>query len=86
MQKIQYPYYISNKSILMLKRTFSYSRPAKINNYFDYKYLRELKKRNSQITCEHLKCKELGLKLESLNHFRNHVQRVYGVWLRQERK
>lgn len=86
MQKTQCPCCIGNESMLVPERTFSYSRPAKMNDHFDREHLRKLKERDSQITCEHPKCKEQGLKLENLNHFRNHVQRVHGIRLRQERK
>ncbi|KAH7114659.1 hypothetical protein EDB81DRAFT_299419 [Dactylonectria macrodidyma] len=66
------------------ERTFPYCRPAVMNDHFDRKHLGAMgeKARNSQISCEHLKCKEQGLKLEELDHFRNHVQRVHGVRFR----
>lgn len=38
--------------------------------------------RENLIFCEHPKCKEEGVKLKHLDHFRNHVESVHGVKLR----
>lgn len=36
-------------------------------------------KRNHLIFCDHPKCKEDGVKLQTLDHFRSHVQSVHGI-------
>lgn len=38
--------------------------------------------RENLIFCKHPKCKEEGMKLKHLDHFRNHVESVHGVKLR----
>lgn len=52
-----------------------------MNDHFDHEHLRAIedKARNGQITREHPKCREEGVKLEHLDHFRNHIHRVHGV-------
>lgn len=72
------------------ERTFYYCRPAVMNDHFDREHLKALKEaeRSKLIICKHPGCYNgrEGLKLESLDHFRNHVQRVYGVRLRPGRR
>jgi hypothetical protein len=90
MDKTQCPCCIGNGFISQEERTFCYARPAVMNNHFERAHLKALKQaeREDQITCKHPKCREGGedLKLVSVDHFRSHVQRVHGVWLRPDRK
>ncbi|CAP61096.1 uncharacterized protein PODANS_3_660, partial [Podospora anserina S mat+] len=66
------------------ERTFPYCRTAVINDHFDREHLGGMKEmeRENLIFCEHPKCKEEGVKLKHLDHFRNHVESVHGVKLR----
>ncbi|KAF9784253.1 hypothetical protein IL306_007721 [Fusarium sp. DS 682] len=84
MEKTQCPCGIGSKAISEEERTFRYCRPAVMNDHLDREHLKPLKaaERSKSIICEHPGCRD-G---ESLDHFRNHVQRVYGVRLRPERR
>jgi hypothetical protein len=90
MEKTQCPCCIGSGLVSEEERTFRYCRPAVMNNHFERTHLKALRQaeREDRITCGHPKCQTNGedLKLESVDHFRNHVQRVHGVWLRPERK
>jgi hypothetical protein len=89
MDKTQCPYCIGSDMTSEEERTFRYCRPAVMNNHFDRAHLKALRQaeKENRITCRHPKCQTDGkdLKLESVDHFRSHVQRVHGVWLRPER-
>ena len=65
-------------------RVFSYCRPSVMNDHFDREHLEDLKdkERRDLIRCEHPRCKEEGVKLRDLDHFRAHVMNVYGIELR----
>lgn len=65
------------------ERTFRYCRPRIRDDHFDNHHLPERERafqRGASIRCEHPKCRTL--KLEDLDHFRNHVASVHGVPLR----
>ncbi|KAL8310676.1 hypothetical protein RB597_010495 [Gaeumannomyces tritici] len=65
------------------ERTFTFSRPTIRNDHFDDQHLeaREFaQRRGDPIRCEHPKC--VDVKLETLDHFRNHVMTVHKVALR----
>jgi hypothetical protein len=89
MEKTQCPCCIGSKAMSEEERTFRYCRPAVMNDHFDREHLNPLKvaERCKSIICEHPGCWDGGkvLRLESLDHFRNHVQSVHGVRLRPER-
>ncbi|KEY73695.1 hypothetical protein S7711_09571 [Stachybotrys chartarum IBT 7711] len=89
MKKTQCPGCIGDCTISQEERTFSYSRPAVMNDHFDREHIKPMKKaeQSKSIICEHPRCRinGRGLSLRSLDHFRNHVQSVHGVWLRPER-
>ena len=74
----------------MEERKFRYCRPSVMNDHFDREDLQamELAEEENSITRDHPQCKVDGgvLKLENLDHFRNHVQVVHGVQLRPGRK
>ena len=90
MDKTQCPYCIGSELTSEEERTFRYCRPAVMNNHFERAHLKALRRaeQEDRITCKHPKCQMDGkdLKLESVDHFRSHVQGVHGVWLRPERK
>ncbi|KAK3934352.1 hypothetical protein QBC46DRAFT_368262 [Diplogelasinospora grovesii] len=66
------------------ERTFSYCRAAVMNDHFDSEHLGEMEKmeRDNLIFCNHLKCKDEGVKLKHLDHFRSHIAQVHNVQLR----
>ncbi len=84
MGKTQCPRCVGDERQSYEERTFSYCRTAVMNDHFDREHLKEMKEleRNNLIFCDHPKCKEEGVKLKHLDHFRNHVQRVHGIALR----
>ncbi|KAK4076899.1 hypothetical protein Purlil1_12523 [Purpureocillium lilacinum] len=88
MRKTQCPHCISDEAISAEERTFSYCRPAVMNDHFDREHLVTLEqmKRDGFISCSHPKCQEADLKLKSLDHFRNHVARVHGVALKPSQR
>lgn len=90
MEKIQCPCCIGNKALSKEERAFRYCRPAVMNDHFDREHLKPMKlaEASKSITCDNLKCQVNGepLKLEDLNHFRNHVYSIHGVSLRPERR
>lgn len=90
MDRTQCPCCIGSKALSEEERAFRYCRPAVMNDHFDREHLKPMKVAEGfkSITCEHPKCQDNGdgLKLKSLDHFRNHVQLVHGVRLRPERR
>ncbi len=50
-------------------------------DYFDRKHAQQLGG-VKQISCNHPKCKKEALEFKHLNHFKNHIEKVYGVKLR----
>lgn len=90
MEKTQCPCCIKSDFVLEQERSFRYCRLAVMNNHFERAHLKDLKQaeREARITCKHPKCRENGedFELESVDHFRSHVQCVHGVWLRPDRK
>ena len=55
-----------------------------MNNHFDREHLSDLKdkERRNLIFYDYPKCREEGMKLKNLNHFRAHAMNVHGVELR----
>ncbi|KJZ70767.1 hypothetical protein HIM_09851 [Hirsutella minnesotensis 3608] len=84
MGKTQCPYCIGDEALSFAERTFSYCRPAVMNDHFDREHLDTLTEmgRNGSITCNHPRCKEADLELTGLDHLKNHIERVHGVRLR----
>lgn len=82
MLKSQCPRCIGDESLSVQERTFSYCRPAVMNDHFDREHLDTIERFDNLIVCNHPKCADADLKLTSLDHFRNHVARVHGVTLR----
>jgi len=65
------------------QRTFRYCRKTVRNDHFDDHHLEKREQaaqRGEAIRCEHPKCKDLTF--IHLDHFKNHVATVHGVWLR----
>ncbi|KAK6841024.1 hypothetical protein PG987_001884 [Apiospora arundinis] len=88
MLKTQCPRCIGDGRLSYEERTFTYSRPAVMNDHFDRTHVKEIKEleQDKLIFCEHPVCMEKGVKLDNLDRFRNHVQSVHGVWLRPENR
>ncbi|KAK7967629.1 FluG domain-containing protein [Apiospora aurea] len=84
MLKTQCPRCIGDGRLSYQERTFTYSRPAVMNDHFERAHVRKIRdlEHDKLIFCEHPTCVEEGVKLDDLDHFRNHVQTVHGVWLR----
>lgn len=74
-------YYIGDETLSQEERTFKYCRPAVMFDHFDRKHGRELGSAKRMLY-NHPKCKEEALEFKHLNHFKNHVESVYGVKLR----
>lgn len=83
MGKTQCPRCIGDARQSYEERTFPNCRTAVMNDHFEREHLMELEEmeRENLIFCEHPKCKEEGVKLKHLDHFRNHVESVHGVKL-----
>ncbi len=84
MHKTQCPRCIGDEMLPDETRVFSYCRPSAMNDHFDREHVEDLKdkERHNLIRCEHPRCKEDGVKLRDLDHFRAHVMNVHGVELR----
>lgn len=84
MEKTQCPRCIGDEMLPDETRAFSYCRPSVMNDHFDREHLEDLKdkERHNLIRCEHPRCKEEGVKLRDLDHFRAHVMNIHGVELR----
>ena len=71
------------------ERTFLYCRPTKRNDHFDDQHLEEIERAEEHgelIKCGHPKCREREVYLQSVDHFRNHIDAVHGVTLRTSEK
>jgi len=75
----QCPDCFGDERLTLEERTFKYARPSVRNDHFDDEHLEE-RERAGRLLCKHPKCKEV--RLESLDHFRNHVKQVHKVSLR----
>jgi hypothetical protein len=84
MQKTQCPRCIGDQRLPYETRVFPYCRPSVMNDHFDREHLEDLKEKEQRdrIFCDHPKCKEEGVKLRNLDHFRAHVMNVHGIELR----
>ena len=79
----QCPDCIGDEQLSIEARTFKWCRPPVLNDHFDDVHLarREIAaQRGEAIWCGHPKCRQI--KLNHVDHFRRHVERVYGVSLR----
>ncbi|KAH8768366.1 FluG domain-containing protein [Diaporthe sp. PMI_573] len=71
------------------ERTFVYCRPTKRNDHFDDQHLEEIERAEEHgelIKCGHPQCGERKVYLQSVDHFRNHIDTVHGVTLRTSEK
>lgn len=83
MHASQCPDCIGDERLSREERAFIYCRPTVMNDHFDDQHLvarEQVEQGGERIRCEHPKCKDL--KLQHLDHFRSHVQRIHGVTLR----
>ncbi|CAK7223793.1 hypothetical protein SEUCBS140593_005350 [Sporothrix eucalyptigena] len=87
MGKTQCPRCVGDERQTYQERIFSYCRSSVMNDHFDHQHLKEMEEmeRSHLVFCDHPKCKEEGVKLKDLDHFRNHVQKVHGITLRPRR-
>ncbi len=85
--KIQYLCYIEDERQSYEEQTFLYCRMVMMNDHFDCKYLKKIKELeyNNLIFYDYLRCKEEGVKLKHLDHFRNHIYKVYSIVFRAKR-
>ena len=82
--KTQCPICIGDESKSYEERMGSFCRPAKMMDHVERTHLKG-KDPEARIECYHPTCKSQGLVLEHLQHFKNHVQTVHGVTLREPR-
>ncbi|KAK3938085.1 hypothetical protein QBC46DRAFT_460441 [Diplogelasinospora grovesii] len=75
----------TDEMLLYETRVFPFCRPSVMNDHFNREHLGEMKEseKRNLIFCSHPKCKEEGMKLKNLDHFRAYVMNVYGVELRR---
>ena len=77
----QCPGCIGDERLTYGERTFQYCRPTKRNDHFDDHHLEAIERAEQHgepIVCH--ECKDV--KLDTVDHFRNHVQSVHGITLR----
>jgi hypothetical protein len=85
MEATQCPDCIGDKALTFHERTFPYCRSTKRNDHFDDHHLEEKEHaeiHDKLIACKHPKCRKNNVKLQNVDHFRNHVESVHGVKLR----
>ncbi|KAI8658993.1 hypothetical protein NCS55_01178100 [Fusarium keratoplasticum] len=79
----QCPDCIGDERLSREERAFTYCRPTVMNDHFDDQHLvrrEQAEQSGERIRCEHPKCRDV--RLQHLDHFRSHVQKVHGVTLR----
>ncbi|RYP48545.1 hypothetical protein DL768_005584 [Monosporascus sp. mg162] len=81
MQRTQCPRCIGDEGLSYKERTFQYCRPTVMYDHFDRTHAKHMSV-VKQMVCNHPKCKGEALRFEHLDHFKNHVERIYGVKLR----
>lgn len=82
--KTQCLFYIRDESKSYQDRLGSFCRPTKMMDHVKQKHLKG-KDPKARIECYHPTYKSQGLVLEHLEHFKNHVQTVHGITLREPR-
>lgn len=80
LEKTQCIYCVGDEQLPYTDRIRTFSRVSHMMDHVERVHLRHEPTRG-RLICRHPKCKDVG-DLESLNHFKNHVQRVHGVKLR----
>ncbi|KAH7124543.1 FluG domain-containing protein [Dactylonectria macrodidyma] len=83
MQATQCPDCVGNTRLTLEERAFTYCRPTVMNDHFDDQHLarrKQAEQSGETIRYEHPKCK--NVRLQHLDHFQSHVQRVHSVTLR----
>ncbi|KAK3290116.1 uncharacterized protein B0H64DRAFT_331373, partial [Chaetomium fimeti] len=71
-----------DKTLSHEERAFKYCRPAVMYDHFDRKHAQQ-PGGVKRMLCNHPKCKEEALEFKHLNHFKNHVESVHSVKLRE---
>lgn len=82
LEKTQCIYCIGDEQLSHQDRTRKFSRVSHMMDHVEKVHLRREPARATWV-CHHPECKPLGDFLKSLDHFKNHVQRVHGVKLRK---
>ena len=82
--KTQCLFCIGDESKSYEDRIGSFCRPAKMMDHVERKHLKG-KDPDARIECCHPTCKSQGLILEHLQDFKNHIQTVHGIKLREPR-
>lgn len=77
----QCPFCIGNESIAHSERTFAYSRAAKMMDHVQRSHLASIHP-NEAIACRHPICKREPVVLNHVQHYKAHVQKIYGITLR----
>ncbi|KAM5353202.1 hypothetical protein ACJZ2D_016905 [Fusarium nematophilum] len=83
----QCPDCVGDERLSREERAFTYCRPTIMNDHFDDQHLvrrEQAEQSGKRIRCEHPKCRDV--RLQHLDHFRSHVQRVHGVALRTSKQ
>lgn len=81
MLKTQCPRCIGDNRLSREERTFKYSRPAIINNHFNRAHLLDIQllEKDKLIFYKYPLYVEKGVKLGTVDEFRNHIYIKYGV-------
>ncbi|KAG9244780.1 hypothetical protein BJ878DRAFT_479840 [Calycina marina] len=82
--KTQCPFCIGDESKSYEERTGSFCRPAKMMDHVERRHLKG-RDPEASTACHHPTCKAQGLVLKHVEHFKNHVQSVHGIMLREPR-
>ncbi len=67
-------------SLPFQQRIFPWARPAKMMDHVDSEHLQS-RATDVSIDCPHPVCKEIGVLLYGLEHFKSHVARQHGIKL-----
>jgi hypothetical protein len=82
LERTQCIYCVGDERLSYKDRTRKFSRVSHMMDHVEKVHLRRQPARATWV-CHHPKCKPLGDFLMSLDHFKNHVQKVHGVKLRK---
>ncbi|KAK0615146.1 hypothetical protein B0T17DRAFT_541194 [Bombardia bombarda] len=82
LERTQCIYCVGDERLSYKDRTRKFSRVSYMMDHVEKVHLRRQPARATWV-CHHPKCKPLGDFLTSLDHFKNHVQKVHGVKLRK---
>jgi Protein of unknown function (DUF3435) len=75
---------IGNERYSYAKRTRAFRRPSHMMDHVENVHLK-YQPANEKVICHHPICKSKGLVLNNVNHFKNHVEVVHNIALREPR-